>query len=126
MDPPHDHILAVDFLTSSIGIATQMGALGLIAFACAWLAKKFIDENNARTTRLEEITNARALRLEDENRKLNELIREQLVPALTASTAAIENCMRMIAEGQRREELARELDRRREGREREQRGRDGD
>ncbi len=79
---------------SILGIILQYGILGVAAIVLFFVSRRLYEREQAR-----------ADRLEADVRRLNELMVEQMVPALTRSTEAVANAQRLIEEIQRQKEI---------------------
>lgn len=75
----------------------QYGAVGLMALFGVWFARGAYQR---------EVT--RGERLEDENRRLNTLIVDRVIPALTAASTAAEEAGKLLNAMQREREVMRE------------------
>lgn len=87
--------------TSGLG---QYGALGIISAlllsAILWFAKQAVSDQRAATER----ERARADRLEAENQRLNGLIIDRVIPALTSVSNAAEQSAELLRASQRERE----------------------
>lgn len=79
-----------------VGVFAQYGVLGVIAVLLIWFAKGAHQREQARADRLEE-----------ENKRLNDLILERVIPAMTAATSAAQESATLLAAMQRERELER-------------------
>lgn len=95
--------LAAD-TTGGVGIdvLAQYGVLGVFATMLVWFAKGAHQRERERGDRLEK-----------ETQRLNSLIVDRVIPALTAASNAAEESGRLLNAMQRERELRTELDRRR-------------
>jgi hypothetical protein len=80
--------------TSIEGIFLQYGLIGAIALVLGVYAKRAIDA-----------TEQRARRLEDDNRRLYQIMADQMIPALTKATDAVADATAVITEIRRRDEI---------------------
>jgi hypothetical protein len=80
-------VLAAPTDTASLDLSVfaQYGALGIIAATLLWFARGAYQRERDRSDRIEE-----------ENRRLNGLILERVIPALTSATRAIEECTELL------------------------------
>ncbi len=76
------------------GIVLQYGVLGVAAIVLFLIAKRLIEREQAR-----------ADRLEADVRRLNDLMVDQFVPALTKSNEAVANASKVIEEIRRQKEI---------------------
>lgn len=76
------------------GLVLQYGVLGVAAIVLCIVAKRLIEREQARSDRLEA-----------DVRRLNELMVDQIVPALTKSNDAVVNAQRLIEEIRRQKEI---------------------
>ncbi len=79
---------------SILGIVLQYGILGIAALVLFFVSRRLYEREQAR-----------ADRLEADVRRLNELMVEQMVPALTRSTEAVANAQRVMDEIRRQKEI---------------------
>ncbi len=77
-----------------MGIVLQYGILGVAALILFFVSRRLYEREQAR-----------ADRLESDVRRLNELMVEQMVPALTRSTEAVANAQRLMEEIRRQKEI---------------------
>lgn len=77
-----------------LGVILQYGVLGIAAIILFFVAKKLIEREQAR-----------ADRLEADVRRLNDLMVDQFVPALTKSNEAVVGAQRVIEEIRRQKEI---------------------
>lgn len=77
-----------------ISTVLQYGVVGLVAVVLFFVAKRLFDREQAR-----------ADRLEADVRRLNDLMAEQLIPALTNSTSAVLDAQAIINEIRRQKEI---------------------
>lgn len=89
--------LAADPAAGDLSLFAQYGVLGIVAAGLIWFAKGTVARERER-----------ADRLEIENRRLNELIAERVMPVLTTATRALEQSANLLTSLQRERE-AREL-----------------
>jgi hypothetical protein len=94
-------------------VFAQYGALGAIAIVLIFFAKGAYQDVRDRAKIAYQDVRDRADRLEEENRRLNALILDRVVPALTAATQIAEESGRMINALQREREIAHELEQQR-------------
>jgi hypothetical protein len=98
-------LAAVDTTGSGIdvGVLAQYGVLGVVTTLLLWFARSAIQRERDRADRLEE-----------DNKRLNALILERVIPALTSATRAIEESGELLnaLQRERDRELVR-LERRR-------------
>lgn len=85
-------------------VFAQYGVLGLIAAMLIWFARGAHQRERDR-----------ADRMEAENRRLNELILDRVIPALTSATRAVEDSGNQLTALQRERELEQLARRHREG-----------
>ncbi|HYJ33824.1 MAG TPA: hypothetical protein VE326_11445 [Candidatus Binatia bacterium] len=85
-----------------LGALAQYGAVGLIAAGGIWFAKGTVQRERER-----------ADRLEDDNKRLNALIVDRVIPALNSATNAAEESGRLLNAMQREREVRAEVARRR-------------
>ncbi len=79
---------------SIVGIVLQYGILGIAALVLFFVSRRLYEREQAR-----------ADRLEADVRRLNELMVEQMVPALTRSTEAVASAQRVMEEIRRQKEI---------------------
>lgn len=77
-------------------VFAQYGVVGAIAILGIWFAKGAHQRERER-----------ADRLETENRRLNDVILERVIPAMTAATSAAQESAQLLAALQRERELER-------------------
>jgi hypothetical protein len=77
-----------------LGVVLQYGILGVAAIILFLVAKRLFDREQAR-----------ADRLEADVRRLNDLMVDQMVPALTKSTEAVANAVRILEEIRRQKDI---------------------
>lgn len=80
--------------TSIEGMFLQYGLIGAIAFALGIYALRTI-----------KATEARAQRLEEDNRRLYQIMAEQMIPALTKATDAVGDATIVMAEIRKQAEI---------------------
>lgn len=78
-----------------LAVLTQYGVLGVIAAMLIWFAKGAHQRERDR-----------ADRMEAENKRLNELILDRVIPALTSATRAAEESAELLNAIQRERQLA--------------------
>lgn len=103
LNPSTPVILAVD--TPDINLFAQYGVLGIIAAMLIFFAKGAHQRERDR-----------ADRMEAENKRLNELILDRVIPALTAAARAAEESAELLRAIQRERELVQISDHRRKTR----------
>jgi hypothetical protein len=81
-----------------LSLFAQYGVLGVVATMLLWFAKGSIQRERERGDRLE-----------TENGRLNELIRDRVIPALTSATRAVEENVSLLQAMQRERERERTL-----------------
>lgn len=79
----------------NLGLLAQYGILGLVAGGLIWFAKFMVGRETARADRLE----AEVIRL-------NGLIVDRVIPALTSSAGAVEDATELLRAFQRERELS--------------------
>jgi hypothetical protein len=94
-------IYAADSSTD-FSVFAQYGVLGVIAVILIWFAKSAHQRERDR-----------ADRMEAENKRLNELVLERVIPALTSATHAIEESGELLNAIQREREYIKLADQRR-------------
>jgi hypothetical protein len=77
-----------------ISAVLQYGIVGVVAIVLFFVAKRLFDREQAR-----------ADRLEADVRRLNDLMAEQLIPALTKSTSAVLDAQQLINDIRRAREI---------------------
>jgi hypothetical protein len=97
-------LLAADPSVDYLGTFTQYGVLGVIAAMLIWFAKGAHQRERERADRMEE-----------ENRRLNTLILDRVIPALTSATRAAEESAELLSAMQRERDLAKLAEQRRAG-----------
>jgi len=91
--------LAADPGTIDLSIFAQYGILGILCAGLIWFAKGAHQRERDRGDRLEE-----------ENRRLNALILDRVIPALTSATRAAEETGELLNAIQRERELDKLVD----------------
>jgi hypothetical protein len=76
------------------GIFLQYGLIGAVALVLGIFARRAINS-----------TEARAQRLEDDNRRLYQMMTDQMIPALTKATEAVADATAIMAEIRRQAEI---------------------
>lgn len=76
------------------GIFLQYGLVGAVALVLGFYARNAIKN-----------TELRAQRLEEDNRRLYQIMADQMIPALTKATGAVNEATVIMAEIKRREEI---------------------
>jgi len=89
----------------------QLGVVGVVNIVLFYIARSLIQREQTRADRIEE-----------DNRRINSLMTDQMVPALTKATEAIVDAQRLIEEMKRERDVEAEA-RRRMRDERDNRGR---
>jgi hypothetical protein len=89
-----DLLAAAATVPSIEGIFLQYGLIGAVALALGLFSRGAIAE-----------TKQRAQRLEDDNRRLYQIMTDQMIPALTKATDAVSDCTAVMSEVRRREEI---------------------
>jgi hypothetical protein len=83
-------LIAADTTTGvDLSVFAQYGVVGVIALMGIWFAKIAYQRERER-----------ADRLETENRRLNEVIQDRIIPAMTAATQAAERSMELLRDMQ--------------------------
>jgi hypothetical protein len=90
--------------TANVATFAQYGVLGIVASLLVWFAKNAHQRERDRADRLEE-----------ENRKLNALILDRVIPALTSATQAAKESTDLLHDLQREQAYAQQERRRSEG-----------
>ena len=85
----------------------QYGAVGAIAFLGILFARNAYKREADRADRAYKQESDRADRMEAENRRLNDLILERVIPAMTAATSAAQDSAQLLATMQRDREIER-------------------
>lgn len=85
----------IDPGTIDITVFAQYGILGVIAAMLIWFARGAHQRERDRADRLEE-----------ENRRLNNLLLDRVIPALTSATRAAEESAELMSAIQREREIA--------------------
>jgi hypothetical protein len=85
---------AASSIPSIEGIFLQYGLIGAIALTLGIYARSTIKS-----------TEARAQRLEDDNRRLYQMMTDQVIPALTKATEAVADATTVIAEIRKQAEI---------------------
>lgn len=100
-DPAADSVTggAIDF-----SVFAQYGVLGIIAAMLIWFARGAHQRERDRADRMEE-----------ENKRLNTLIVERVIPALESATRAIEEAVDLLQAIQREREYAQLVEKKRPG-----------
>jgi len=88
----------------------QYGAFGSMLIGLAWWVKKRIDDGDANYRRSLEEVEKRALRFEDDNRRLYQMMGEQMFPALGKATDVMAAAMSIMAEIKNRDDIARAVE----------------
>lgn len=88
------HLLAAEPGSLDISVFAQYGVLGVIAAMLIWFAK------GAHLRERE-----RADRMEEENKRLNTLLLDRVIPALTAASRAAEESTELLRAVQREREI---------------------
>lgn len=76
-------------------ILLNLGLPGVVILALAWYARANIKS-----------TDERAKRLEDDNRRLYQIMADQMIPALTKATTAVADATAVMGEIKRRDEIS--------------------
>lgn len=76
------------------GIFLQYGVIGVVALVLGYYARNAI-----------KATEERAKRLEDDNRRLYQIMADQMIPALTKATGAVLDATAVMTEIRKREEI---------------------
>lgn len=84
-----------------IGVLAQYGVLGIFAMLLVWFAKGAYQRETTRADRIEE-----------DNKRLNDIIRDRVIPALTSATKAVEQSGELLNAMQRERETQRLLEQR--------------
>ncbi len=92
---------------ADLAVFAQFGAVGIIAAMGIWFAKGAHQRERDHTDKAHQRERDRADRLEAENRRLNDLILERVIPAMTAATSAAQESAQLLADLQRERELER-------------------
>lgn len=92
---PPQLLAAVDPGGIDLTVFAQYGVLGIIAGMLTWFAKGAHQRERDRADRMEE-----------ENRRLNQLILDRVIPALTSATRAAEESAELLNAVQREREFA--------------------
>ncbi len=92
---------------ADLAVFAQFGAVGIIAAMGIWFAKGAHQRERDHTDRAHQRERDRADRLEAENRRLNDLILERVIPGMAAATSAAEESAQLLAAIQRERELER-------------------
>jgi hypothetical protein len=100
--PPEALLVADAGVGADLGVLAQYGVLGIIAAMLIWFAKSAHQRERERADRLEE-----------ENKRLNMLILDRVIPALTSATRAAEESAELLNAVQREREYAQLADQRR-------------
>lgn len=88
-------LLAAPSTTTSIeGIFLQYGLIGAVALILGFYARNAIKS-----------TEARAQRLEEDNRRLYQIMADQMIPALTKATGAVSDATAVMTEIRKRDEI---------------------
>lgn len=87
---------------ADLSVFAQYGVLGVIAAMLIWFAKSAHQRERERADRLEE-----------ENKRLNMLILDRVIPALTSATRAAEESAQLLHAIQREREFAQLAEQRR-------------
>lgn len=96
-----------------VSVFFQYGALGGIAIALIWFARgAYADVRDRAKTAYQDVLE-RANRLEEENRKLNTLILDRVIPALTTATQIAEESTRLLTTMQHERDIAKAAEQRR-------------
>lgn len=103
--------IAQSLVEASVGdipmtVFAQYGALGIFAALLTWFARGAYQRETNRSDRLEE-----------ENKRLNALIVDRVIPTLTSASTAAEEAGKLMNAMQREREVLREVFRQRDGRE---------
>lgn len=88
--------IAADTGAVDLSIFAQYGVLGLFAAILLWFSKGSVQRERDR-----------ADRLEDENRRLNSVIQDRVIPALTSATTAVQQSSELLNNIQREREAER-------------------
>jgi len=99
-------ILAAPVDGLDLGGFAQYGALGAIAIVLIWFAKGAYQDVRERAKIAYQDVRERADRLEEENRRLNALILDRVIPALTSATQIAEESAKMINDLLRERDIA--------------------
>lgn len=91
---------AVDY-----SVFAQYGLLGVVAALLLWFAKGAVQRERDGADR----ERARGDRLEEENRRLNTVIQDRIIPALTSAARAAEESTELLRAIQRERELDQRL-----------------
>lgn len=94
--------LAADASGVNLGVLAQYGVLGVFATMLVWFARGAHQRERDRADRLEE-----------ENKRLNGIIQDRVIPVLSAATRAAEESGELLNAMQREREAHRMLDRER-------------
>ena len=86
---------------ADLAVFAQYGVLGVLAILLIWFAKGAYQRERDRSDRLEQ-----------ENKHLNELVLERVIPALTSATHAIQESAQLLNALQREREYKRLLEQR--------------
>lgn len=100
MPLPYGLLVAAESGTD-LSVFAQYGVLGIIAAMLIWFAKSAHQRERERADRLEE-----------ENKRLNALILDRVIPALTSATRAAEESTQLLHAIQREREFAQLAERR--------------
>lgn len=100
--PLADAAAGVDAGSLDFTVFAQYGVLGIMTAILIWFAKGAHQRERDR-----------ADRLEDENKKLNALIIDRVIPALTSATRAAEESAELLHAMQREREYTQIVDQRR-------------
>jgi len=92
---PHIIAAPVDPGSIDVTVFAQYGILGIIAAMLIWFAKGAHQRERDRADRLEE-----------ENRRLNNLLLDRVIPALMSATRAAEESAELMSAIQREREVA--------------------
>lgn len=82
-------------------VLLNLGLPGIVILALGWYARSAIKAGEEREQRLGEDKR----RLEDDNRRLYQLVADQFMPALTKATSAVTDATILMAEIRKREEI---------------------
>lgn len=87
-----------------VSVFFQYGVLGVVSLGLIWFSKGSIQRERDR-----------ADRLEADNQRLNDLIRDTVIPAMTSATRAAEESATLLSDLQRERQIAQAAEHRRGG-----------